>query len=253
MRTLLTGHAAASVVAAAVIATVGVFPCAADTCVKIVSHTDEYYYGGETNPAVDRTTEVWYGKDKVAYVTGTQRFVIDAAAGTFTFVETRDSSFATAALPFDWSKLVGKETLAFLTRYVRRGEIVETTETKTIGGWKCRRFDVATWIDVEDGRYDEREEKVWVSSDVPIDWDLQRRTARDALKLANYDDALIEALTKIDGLSVEVEARAYVRGFSVNSYERIVEAADSPPPPGMYEVPPGFREKKELTLQDING
>jgi hypothetical protein len=239
--------------AAAVIASVLAFRSAADTCVKIESHTDEYYYGGETNPAVDRTTEVWYGKDKVAYVTETQKFVIDTGAGTLTFVESRDSSFARTTLPFDWSKLAGKEALGFLTRYVRRGEVAETSETKTIGAWKCRRYDVTSWIDVEDGRYDEREEKVWVSSDVPIDWDLQRRTSRDALKLANYDDALIDALVKIEGLSVEVETKAYVRGFSVGSTERVVEAGDKTPPPGLYQVPPGFREKTELTLQDING
>ncbi len=29
-------------------------------------------------------------------------------------------------------------------------------------------------------------------------------------------------------------------------------AADKTPPPGVYEVPSGFREKTELTLQDIN-
>jgi len=248
MKTLLIVFSAAAVIAA-----IGAFPSAADTCVKIQSHTDEYYYGGETNPALDRTTEVWYGKDKVAFVTGTQRFVIDVGAGTLTFVEMRDSSYAVAALPFDWSKLAGKETLGFLTRYVRRGEVRESPETKTIGGWKCRRYDVTSWIDVEDGRYDEREEKVWVSKDVPIDWDLQRRTSRDALKLANYDDALIDALVKIEGLSVEVETKAYVRGFSVSSFEKVVDAAEKAPPAGLYEAPAGFRRKTALTLQDING
>jgi hypothetical protein len=230
-----------------------VFSAKADTCVKMKSHTDEYYYMGEVNPAVDRTTEVWFGKDRVAYVTGTQKFVIDIAAGTLTFVEMRDSSFAVATLPFDWSKLVGKDTLAFLNRYVRRGEVKETSETKTIGGWKCRRYDVTSWIDVDDGRYDEREEKVWVSTDVPVDWDLHRRVSRDALKLANYDDGLIDALVGIDGLSVEVETKIYVRGFSVDSSERIVEAAEKTPPPGLYEAPKGFRNKTELSLQDING
>jgi hypothetical protein len=239
--------------AASVTAAMGGFPCAADTCVKIASHTDEYYFGGEMNPAVDRTTEVWYGEEKVAIVTGTQKVVIDAGAGTLTFVEMRDSSFARTTLPFDWSKLVAKETLGFLTRYARHGEVRETSETKTIGAWKCRRYDVTSWIDAEDGRYNEREEKVWVSADPPIDWELQRRTSADALRLANYDAVLVEALSRIEGLSVEVEATVYVRGLAVGSSERVVEAADRTPPPGVYEVPAGFREKTELTLQDLNG
>jgi hypothetical protein len=224
-----------------------------DTCVKIKTHTDEYYYGGEVNPAADRTIEFWFGEDKMAYVTERRKYLINVADGSLAIVNMDDSTYASTSLPLDWSALVSQETLSFLTTYARHGEVTETSETKTIGRWKCKRYDVYSWIDVEDGRYDEREQSVWASKDIALDWDLYHRVNPDALRLANYDDHFIGELLEIDGFNIEVEAKVYVRGFCVNSYERVIDVQDKPAPPGIYTVPGGFREKTELTIQDLRG
>jgi hypothetical protein len=227
--------------------------CVADTCVRIQSHTDEYYYAGELTPATDEATELWFGADRIAYVAGARTYVMDTSESTLVFVNRTDSSYAQTGLPLDWSKLASDETAAFLSIYRRHGEVTETGETRTIGGWTCRAYDVVSWIDVEDGRYDEREERIWASLDPPIDWTLYRETRRDAFRLSNYDDDLIEKLAKIDGLRVLVEARVHIRGFSIGSRERIVEIGDRTPPPGLYSIPDGFREKETLTLEDLRG
>lgn len=226
---------------------------AADTCVRIENHTDEYYYMGQTHAAVDRIDEIWFGDNKVAYVTGNQKFIFDAGDSSFVFVILRDSSYAEARLPFDWASLVSKDTYAFLERYRRRGEVKQTAATKTIDDWLCREYEIDSWLDVEDGRYNEREEKAWMSEEMPLDWDLFRRVHRDFLELSNYDDDLITELLKIDGFSVATETKTYIQGFSVNSHERVVDVSEKTAPPGLYAIPGGFSKKSELTIEDLNG
>ncbi len=228
-------------------------PVAADTCVRIENHTDEYYYMGRTHPAVDRIDEIWFGDNKVAYVAENQKIVLDPGDSLLVFMNLRDSSYAEAKLPFDWADLASKETCSILEAYRRRGEVEETTETKTIRGWNCRVYEIDSWLDLEDGRYSEREEKAWMSVDLPIDWDLFRRTHRDLLALSNYHDGFITALLKIEGFSVATETKTYIHGFSVNSYERVVDVADKTAPPDLFAIPNGFRKKSELTLDDLNG
>jgi hypothetical protein len=230
-----------------------VAPAAADTCVRIESHTDEYYYMGQTHPAEDRIDQIWFGGDKVAYITGNQKMVFDTGDSSFVFVNLADSSYAETKLPFDWANLVSTDTYAFLEKYQRHGEAKETAATKTIGSWACREYEITSWLNVEDGRYNEREETAWMSVELPIDWDLFHRIHRDFLVLSNYDDAFIAELLKIDGFSAATETRTYIQGFSVNSRERVVDVSEKTAPPDLYAAPDGFRKKSELTLEDING
>jgi hypothetical protein len=226
---------------------------AADTCVRIENHMDEYYYMGQTHAAVNRIDEIWFGDNKVAYVSEGQKIILDPGDSSLVFMNLRDSTYAEGRLPFDWAGLVSEETYSLLETYRRHGEVEETTETKTIGGWPCRACKIDSWLNVEDGRYSEREEKVWMSKELPIDWDLFGRVHRDLLALSNYHDDFITKLLKIEGFSVATETKTFIQGFSVNSYERIIDIAEKTAPPGLYAVPNGFRKKSELTLDDLNG
>jgi hypothetical protein len=227
--------------------------CGADTRVTIQSHTDEYYFAGQVTPAIDGRTELWFGGTRFAWVTSARTYVLDVAESTLVYINQSDSTFAETKLPFDWQSVVSEETLAFLTRYRRHGTVEETGETRKIGEWNCKAYEIVSWIDVEDGRYDEREEKIWVSRDPPVDWSLYDETRRDILRFSNYEDGLIEQMMKIEGLRVDSEAKAYVRGFSVNSYDRVTAVEETTAPEGLYSVPEGFKKKAELTLQDLRG
>ena len=225
----------------------------ADTCVRIENHADEYYYMGQTHPAVNRIDEIWFGNGKFAYVTEAQKIVIDLSDSSLVFMVLRDSTYARGRLPFDWKDLVSEQTSSILQMYRRRGEVRETAETKTIGGWPSRAYRISSWIDLEDGRYSEREETAWMSKDIPIDWDLFRRVHRDLLALSNYDDELMTELLNIEGFSAATETKTYIQGFSVNSSERVVGVDRKAAPPGFYSIPSGFTKKNELTLDDLGG
>jgi hypothetical protein len=225
----------------------------ADTRVKIESHTDEYYYMGRTHPAVDQTSEIWFCGGKLVYITENEKIVFDAIDSSLVYMNLSDSTYAATELPLDWAGLVSGETLEFLNRYKRFGEVRQTPETKTINGWLCRAYDIESWLIVEDGRYSEREERVWMSKDLPLDWPLFDGTHRDLLVLLNYHDDFISKLLEIEGFSVAVETKTYMQGFSVSSYQRVVEVRETAPPPGLCGIPDGFTKKPELSLEDLNG
>jgi len=228
-------------------------PTAADTCVRIENHTDEYYDMGQTHAAVDRIDQIWFGGERVAYITGDTRFVFDLGDSLFLFVNLADSSYAETTLPFDWANLVSPETNAFLEKYKRVGEIRQSDSTRTIGEWACREYEIHSWLIHENSRYNEREERAWMSADLPIDWRLFGRVHRDFLELSNYDDALIADLLEIQGFSAATEATTYVEGFGLASRLKVIDVTERPAPPGLYGVPEGFRKKNTLTLEDING
>lgn len=228
-------------------------PAGAETRVRLESHTDEYYDMGQTHPAVERTSEVWFCGDKLVYITETEKIVFDGPDSSLYYVNLRDSTYAETKLPFDWARLVSGETLEFLSRYKRHGEVKNTTDTRTIEGRNCRAYDIETWIEVDDGRYSERSERVWMSKDLPINWELFQRTHRDLLVLLNYDNEFIPKLLELEGFSVLVETKTYIQGFSVNSFQRIADISDAAPPEGLCGIPNGFKQKQTLTLEDLNG
>jgi hypothetical protein len=228
-------------------------PAGADTRVRMRAHKDAYYHMGETHPAVDRTSEIWFCDATLVYVTDNERIVFDTRDSSLVYLNLGDSTYVETDLPLDWRGLASSETLEFLERYKRRGEVMEALETRMIDGFSCRAYDIASWLDVEDGRYDEREERVWMSRELPIDWSLFEKTHRDFLALLNYHDDLIAKLLEIEGFSVVVYTKTYIQGFSVDSYQRVVDVSDAEPPPGLTRIPDGFRKKPGLTMDDING
>jgi hypothetical protein len=44
-----------------------------------------------------------------------------------------------------------------------------------------------------------------------------------------------------------------MKGFSVDSYEKVVEITEKDPPEDVYSVPTGFNKKDKLSLEDIRG
>lgn len=228
-------------------------PAAADTCLRIETHTDEYYTMGQTHAAVNGIDQIWFGHGKVAYITGNQKFVFDTGDSAFLFVNLADSSYAATSLPLDWGNLVSTDTYAFLEKYKRYGKVKKTDATRTVGVWACREYEIHSWLIVEDSRYNEREEKAYMSSDLPIDWDLFHHVHRDFLELSNYDDELIAEMLKIEGFSAATETTTYIQGFGLNSRQKVIDVSEKPAPPDLYGVPEGFRRKDRLTLEDING
>lgn len=225
----------------------------ADLCVKQNSHTDSYYYGGVTNPSEDEESVMWISADKVAVTGETRSVIIDLPAKSMFFINHNDSTYAEMTLPMDWSQVVDPQLLARLNMFKRQGEIKATEEKKKIGEWECEGYEVSSWIPYMDTRFDEREMTVWVTEDVPIDLGKYNEMTTELYKLRNYSDAMIEEMKKIEGVEVASEGVIYMRGFTVNTEDKLIEMFEEDPPPDVYSVPKGYSKKDILTIQDLRG
>ncbi|UCG50594.1 MAG: hypothetical protein JSW58_10325 [Candidatus Latescibacterota bacterium] len=226
---------------------------AADVCIKQETLTDEYYYGGRIRPAQETVAEMWFGEKKWVYITEHRKIVVDLTKNSLLFANLDDSTYAETTLPLDWANLADEQTVGFLQQYPRKGTVESTDETKKIDGRQCRLFKTTSWIPVDQGKYDERDESIWASTDLPIDWESYGEIQSNIFTLMNYGDEYAEELKKINGLPISLDAEVFIKGFSVKSTERIQEVIEKDPPADIYSAPKGFTKKEKLSMQDIRG
>ncbi|UCE20106.1 MAG: hypothetical protein JSV84_07130 [Gemmatimonadota bacterium] len=223
----------------------------ADVHVKLESHTDSYYYGGITYPEENEVWEAWVGDNKSAYISERRSVIVDLNTNMLSFINHLDSTYAEAALPFQWPNLVSEEMAGRLEMYRTTGTVTESREIKTIGKWACQRYDVNSWIPYAGGRYDEREIVLWITPDVPIDINVYKQIRTVLRQLRNYDEVLVSELGKIEGYQIASETTTYVKGFGYQSTEWVTDMSERQPPADVYSVPEGYTKKEALTWEDL--
>jgi hypothetical protein len=226
---------------------------AADTLIKIESHTDDYYYGGRIHAAVDGSSEMWFGAGKIAHITETRMFVFNLDDNQLLFVNLDDSTYVETQLPLDWSACADERTLSILERYQRFGTVAGTKDSETVGGRTCKVYSAESWINTDDGRYSEREETLWISKDLPLDWSFYKQLLPHLAKLQNYRDDFAAETATMGGFPVRTDTRVYIKGFSVNSYEKVVKVKETLAPENTYSPPAGFTKKDRVTIEDLRG
>jgi hypothetical protein len=238
---------------AALFALLLIIPLAAsaDTYVRIDVHTDGYYRGGSMNPAVDESREMWISPTRVAYITDGQKMLLDAEKKSLVYVNRLDNSYAETALPLDMSKLFAEQDFARLQMFQRTGEVKASETEKTIGGRKCSGYELSDWIVYQGGKVNEREVKMWVTTEVPFDLAKVNELFFSLRKLGNLADGYIEKLQSIKGFQIANEETTYAEGIAIKTTNKVAEMADKEPPPDVFAIPEGCTKKETLSLQDL--
>ena len=226
-------------------------PVAADTCIKQKRHMDEYYYGGIVTPEENSEYEMWIGGKKMAYITETQIIVVDVENGVLKFANKRDSTYVETALPFDWTDVLDEQTADYLAQYRTEGVVKETGESKKILGRDCTGYLVETWVEDGGQRYNAREERVWLTTDLAIDWEAYAKINRAGMLLQNFDEPLVEAFLAVPGIPLLMQADVYQQGFSVDLVESVIDIVEAQPDLDVYSLPAYFTKKDKLTMADL--
>jgi hypothetical protein len=224
---------------------------AADTYVKIESHTGGYYSGGTETPPEDSVTEIWVGDQRMSYLTDTSKLIVDQEKKKLIFVNLRDKTYAETELPLDMTKLFTMQDLMTLGVFTRLGTVEKGGEEKKIEKWNCSRYDMSDWIDYEGGRVSEREVTAWMTADVPFDVKKYNQMFSNLGKLSNLSDEYLGKLVAIPGFQVASEETRYQDGTPIRTTTSVVEMAQKEPPADAYALPEGATRKDALTLQDL--
>ncbi len=235
----------------------------ADVYIKIKTHRDSRYDQGEIIPAEDSMEEIWIGERKIVFITGRSIFnrrfnenqtkIYDLENDLVSIIFPKKKVYAQSPLPLDRSKLLTDQYYSQIQMFKIKGIVRETDETKKVGKWKCRKYELETWIMDEGGRIVEKDISLWMTTEVPFDLDMYGKAAANARKLRDfrYDDDLISEWNKIKGCQIALEMTSYYRGVARRYYEEIVEISEKNPPEGIYSVPPGYTKKERLSGQDL--
>ena len=243
-----------SILLASMIVCAVAIPAAADTCLKQTRHMDEYYYGGRLTPEENTDIEMWVGNKKMAYITPMRHIVVDVENGVLLFGNKRDSTYVETALPFEWKNVLDEGTVGYLAQYQTEGVVKELGETKHILGHECKGYLVETWVESPEGeQFNQRVEKVWMTTALEIDWETYGQFSENGMKLQNYDPALVQTFSAIEGIPLLIDADVYMKGFSVKSVEEAVEIIEMNPETNVYVMPEYFRKKDQLTMADLRG
>ncbi len=225
----------------------------ADVYIKIKTHTDSFYDSGVKMPAEDSIEEIWIGDGKIVFINENRNKIYDLESSLVSIIFPKKKIYAQSPLPLDMSKLLTEEDYSWSQIFKIKGKARETDETKKIGEWNCKKYELETWIMDEGFQVVEMEISLWMTIEVPFDLDMYGKAAANERKLrdSRYDDDLLSEWNKIKGCQIALERTSYYRGVERRYYEEVVEISKKNPPEGIYSVPPGYTKKERLSEQDL--
>lgn len=221
-----------------------------DVLVTANNHTDAIPMAQK--PAVDEVQKTWFAKDRLRMDGAESGLLIRVDQKMMYIIDHKNKKASSAELPLDFAKIAGPEAAGQITQMLAAMKMTATTtprdETKKIGTWTARRYDIAMTsamgmkIDIA----------IWSTKDVPVDFAAYRDMMANMQGMNPSMADLVNEMKKIDGMAVLTDMTMNLMGTEVKTHNEVtsVEAKDAPP--GTYEVPAGYAVEK-LSLQGLMG
>jgi hypothetical protein len=219
---------------------------AADTKIVQQSHQDAFTVMGQTQPAVDSERVIWFGSDRMRLDDAGTAFIVRLDQSTLYIIDHEKETVSTVDLPVDLASLlpdgVAEQMLPMLQLEVA---VDPTDETKMVGDWNARRYNVkmtSNMVTVD--------QVLWVTKDIDLDLDAYYRHFHQILSLQPGTQGVLDELKKIDGFTVEEQSvtRMKMAGdVEMKSHDVTVSVENLDPPAGLFD-PPSTYTVKEFDL-----
>ncbi|MCU0234103.1 MAG: hypothetical protein MUE90_08775 [Thermoanaerobaculales bacterium] len=205
-------------------------------------HTGAFTVMGRETPASDEEQTSWIGSDRSRIDSGERSTIVRLDANKLYIVNHADKTFHTLELPVEIEKFMppgmADQIKAMMTFVVT---VTPTEESKTIGDWTARRYDI-----VMTSQMVTTSMTMWATKDVAFDQKSFHRLYEHLNSLNPGMAAVAAEMRKIDGLVVEQESSSsmpMMGDAKITRSERTLSATELEPPPGTYEVPAGYSEQ----------
>ncbi len=220
----------------------------ADVYIKQKMHTDAINMMGQSQPAVDDFSDIWFTENKMAMHSPGMSIIVDMAKKVVFMINIEGKTYVEMEIPVDFSKYIPEEAAQMAQMMLNTSVTVQPTgETMTINNWKCEGYDVNM-----DMMMMQMKTKVWASKDVPFDWkELMDKYLEMSKVMLRLNDQSIQEMAKIDGYQIKSETTMNMMGSDINSYQEVVEISQKAAPAGTYAVPEGFTKQDKLSSADL--
>lgn len=228
----------------------------ADLYVKKVKQADPYEIMGRKRPGRVEIQELWLAKDKFAIV-GQELSII--------FNKKREKLYLIvppAKMYFEIPLGITRENLndhfppkiVEIIKSIRITDVKVTLNTarKKIANWDCQKSEFEMTILIPALNAMPRMKMVlWATKDLSVDYQDYLTGMAEVFKwlflnVLDIDDNSrkeLEKLDQIEGFQVAGEGILKLFGANIREEEQCLEISEKPAPPGIYEVPKGYRKR----------
>jgi hypothetical protein len=221
---------------------------ATDVLVRIKTHSDAMEVGGQSQPARDSVAEQWYGPGKVAQTSGDGGLIVDLGQNMAFMINHRDKTYVPLPMPMDITKILPPEVAQMAPMLQMSATVTPTTETRTIGSWKCTGYDATLTVMNMPMKL-----RIWASTDVPATLiELAAKVTPAFLQgQMRLTDESVKEFAKIKGYQVATELNAEIMGARMRTTTEVIEIIEKAAPAGTFEPPAGYTKKATMSLQDL--
>jgi len=215
---------------------------AADLKVVKAQHTDSFNVMGRETPASDTEQTSWIGADRTRVDNGDQTTIIRLDANKLYIVNHADKTYNVMELPIDLEKFM-PPGMADQMKVMMQFEttVTPSDETKMVGEWKARRWDVQMTSKMVSTTM-----TMWATKDVKLDREAFYRMYEHLNSLNPGLADVAKEMRKIDGFVVEQQSTSkmpMMGDAAITRTEKTISIEELDPPAGTYDVPAGYTEK----------
>lgn len=233
-------------------------PVNAEVMIKQVTHTDEFSMMGQTQPANDETTTMWFG-DGVARMdqADTSSWIVISEKNTIYALDHKNKTYA--ELPLSGAKAEGgmppgmtegmsaeeaakmKEMMGGMMGSMMKMDVTvtPTDETQKIKDWDCKKY----MVDMKMGMGNTKTE-TWATEDIDIDMELFKSVSKVFMSaMPGYEDIMKE-MEKVKGVTIKSVGVANMMGTEVKTTTDVVEVKKADAPKGSFVIPEGYTKSQ---------
>ena len=214
----------------------------ADTKIVKLEHTDGFNAMGRTTPPMDQEQVTWIGSDRMRSDKGDTSTIIRLDQKKLYVLHHDEKTYNSLDLPVDITQFMppgmAEQMMSMMTFDVT---VTPTDETKMVGDWKARRYDVAMTSKMADITM-----AMWATTDAPFDQDAYYSMYQHLNSMSPGLDKMAQEMRKIDGLVIEEDGTTTMTvmgNTTIKRNSKTTSIEDLDPPAGTYDPPADYTEK----------
>ena len=217
-------------------------PASADLKIVKMEHTDGFSAMGRETPPMDQEQVTWIGADRLRMNSGSTSTIIRLDQGKLYVLNHDDKTFNTLDLPVDLKKFMppgmADGMLSMMTFEVT---VTPRDETKKVGEWEARRYDVSMV-----SKMATMESVMWAAKESRIDMDAFYKMYEHLNSMNPGLEKMAQEMRKVDGLVVEqstVTTMTVMGNTTIKRTEVTKSIEELDAPPGVYDPPADYEGK----------
>lgn len=215
---------------------------AADLKVVKMAHTDGFSAMGRETPPSDTEQVTWIGTDRMRMDQGQQSTIIRLDLQKLFILNHDKKTFHTLDLPVDLKQILppgmADQMLAMMTFDVT---VTPSDETKMIGEWKARRYDVSMVSKMATANM-----TMWATKDTSLDQEAFNKMYEHLNSMNPGMQDMAQQMRKIEGLVIEQETVTTMNmmgDVTIKRSEKTSSIEKLSPPDGAYDPPVDYTEQ----------